>query len=105
MPRQLKYFDTPTRVSFSQDETKQQTVITIKTADYPGLLTRISQVFYEHGIHIHGARISTLGEEVEDIFHISLQDGVLLDNLKKQKELEQALQQQLKSTSEMTYQG
>ncbi len=96
MPRRLKYFDTPTRVSFSQDETRQQTVITIKTADRPGLLTRISQVFYEQGIHIHSARISTLGEEVEDIFHISPRDRCLLDSFKEQKELEQALQAQLK---------
>ncbi len=95
MPRQLKYFDTPTRVSFSQDKARQQTVITLKTADSPGLLTHISQVFYEHRIHLHSARIATLGEEVEDIFHITLADGSLLDDVELQKELEKELQLRL----------
>ena len=91
-PRQLKYFDTPTRVSFSQDETRQQTVITLKTADSPGLLTHISQVFYEQSIHLHSARIATLGEEVEDIFHVTLLDGRLLDSTKLQQKLAKELQ-------------
>jgi len=94
-PRQLKYFDTPTRVNFSQDEARQQTVITLKTADSPGLLTDISQVFYEHNIHLHSARIATLGEEVEDIFHITLLEGQLLDNAKLQQKLAKELQLRL----------
>lgn len=97
IPRQLQYFDTPTRVSYSQDETRKQTVITLTTADHPGLLTRISQVFYEYGIHLHSARITTLGEEVEDIFHITLDNGLLLDDIKQQKTLELALQKRLGS--------
>jgi [protein-PII] uridylyltransferase len=100
IPRQLKYFDTPTRVSFSQDKTHQQTVITIKTADAPRLLTHISQVFYEHGIHLHSARIATLGEEVEDIFHISLAQGKPLEDIELQKTLEEALQQRLTYTKQ-----
>ena len=98
-PRQLKYFDTPTRVNFSQDEARQQTVITLTTADSPGLLTHISQVFYEQGIHLHSARITTLGEEVEDIFHITLNNGLLLDNSKMQEKLEQTLQKRLETSS------
>ena len=95
MPRQLKYFDTSTRVSFSQDKARQQTVVTLKTADSPGLLTHISQVFYEHKIHLHSARITTLGEEVEDIFHITLANGVLLEDIELQNELEKELQLRL----------
>ena len=99
MPRQLKYFDTPTRVNFSQDEARQQTVITLTTADSPGLLTHISQIFYEQDIHLHSARIATLGEEVEDIFHITLNNGRLLNDIKGQEKLEQALQKRLTSSS------
>ncbi len=95
MPRQLKYFNTPTRVSFNQDKARQQTVITLKTADSPGLLTHISQVLYEHRIHLHSARIATLGEEVEDIFHITQADGSLLDDIELQEELEKELQLRL----------
>ena len=95
-PRQLKYFDTPTRVQFRQNNHRQTTVITITTADSPGLLTRISQVFYEQGIVVHSARISTLGEQAEDIFNITLANDQLLDDPDRQKALEEALQENLK---------
>lgn len=95
-PLQLKYFDTPTRISFSQDKARQQTVITLKTADSPGLLTQISQVFYEQNIHLHSARIATLGEEVEDIFHVTLADNKAFDKTTLQKKLVTELQKRLK---------
>jgi [protein-PII] uridylyltransferase len=94
-PRRLKYFDTPTRISFSQDSARQQTVITLKTADSPGLLTQISQIFYEHNIHLHSARIATLGEEVEDIFHITLADKSLFNDTVLQKKLATELHKRL----------
>jgi len=71
-PRQLKHFKTPTRVDFEQDKKHHQTIITIYTADKPGLLTLISKAFVEQGLTIHDARISTLGETAEDIFHVTL---------------------------------
>ncbi|MDE1981966.1 MAG: hypothetical protein KGI81_06455, partial [Betaproteobacteria bacterium] len=40
----------------------------------PGLLYRISRILVNHGIHLHGARINTLGERAEDTFLISGQD-------------------------------
>ncbi len=73
-PRQLKHFKTPTRVEFEQDKKHHQTIITIYTADRPGLLTRISKVFVEQGLSIHDARISTLGETAEDIFHVTFHE-------------------------------
>ncbi len=70
-PRQLKHFNTPTRVDFEQDEKHQQTIITIYTADRPGLLTQISEVFVDQNLSIHDAKIATLGETAEDIFHVT----------------------------------
>ncbi len=99
-PRQLKYFNTITRISFTQNTKKQKTVITINTADSPGLLSRISQVFHEQGVHVHSARISTLGEQAEDIFHITLKNQTLLEDIQQQKQIEQALQEHLKGESE-----
>ena len=69
--RQLKHFDTPTKVGFEQDEKRRQTIITINTADQPGLLTLIGKVFIEHGLSIHTAKITTLGETAEDIFYVT----------------------------------
>ena len=95
MPRQLKYFKVPTRVNFKQDETRNLTVLTLYTADSPGLLTRISQVFYKEGLIIHGARIATLGEEAEDIFYITTKKNLPITDLEKQDRIRQALIEKL----------
>ncbi|MCK5902136.1 MAG: [protein-PII] uridylyltransferase [Cocleimonas sp.] len=93
--RQLKYFDTPTRVHFNHNKARQQTIITITTSDSPGLLTRISQVFYQQDIQVHSARITTLGEQAEDIFNITRGNHQLLDDPTDQEKLTVALQEAL----------
>lgn len=95
MPRQLKHFDTPTHVYFSEDRIRNQTIITIRTADQAGLLTRIGQVFNEQGVVIHGARISTLGEIAEDIFYITSRSGKLIDSEDIQTRVREALEEKL----------
>lgn len=95
VPRKLKYFDTPTRVTFGQNETKKQTVLTLYTSDFPGLLTRISQVFYNEELLIHSARISTLGEEVEDIFYITTLDNQQITDEQKQQQIRESLQERM----------
>ncbi|MGB1310930.1 MAG: [protein-PII] uridylyltransferase [Leucothrix sp.] len=95
IPRKLKYFDVPTRVSFKQDETRGQTILTLYTADCPGLLTRISQVFYSEGLTIHSARIATLGEEAEDIFYLTNHNQQAITSVQQQARIQQALTEKL----------
>ena len=101
MPRQLKHFESRTSVLFSQDETittapqNERTVITIRTGDSAGLLTRIGQVFNQQGLNIHNAKISTLGEIAEDIFQVTAYSGKRINDLEKQDEIRQALIEQL----------
>jgi len=91
MPRQLKHFDTKTSVEFSLDTNHQQTVILIRTADGTAVLTRIGEVFNQHGIVIHNARITTLGEIAEDIFRVTTNSGNPITSSEKQAEIEAAL--------------
>ena len=91
MPRQLKHFDTPTHVKFSEDKHHEQTMITIRTGDQAGLLTRIGQIFSQHEISIHGAKIATLGEIAEDIFYVTKRNGALLDSETEQDALRKEL--------------
>lgn len=95
MPRQLKHFNTKTTVSFSLAEKIQQTIITIKTADGAGLLTRIGEVFSQHGLMIHAARITTLGEIAEDIFQVTSSSGKMISDEYKFKQIEESLKQKL----------
>jgi [protein-PII] uridylyltransferase len=96
-PRQLKHFNTETKVKFDLDKMHHQTVITISTADGPGLLTRIGAVFHQQNLNIHNARITTLGEIAEDIFHVTSHSGKVITDLEKQDDIESALKQKLQS--------
>jgi len=97
MPRQLKHFDTRTTVEFTQDETRKQTIVTIKMADGAGLLTRIGGVFNELGLVIHDAKITTLGELAEDTFHITRQSGNAIENNNDQQKIREILEEKLQS--------
>ncbi len=71
LPRQLKHFNTPTQIFFSQDEDQRRTIMEIVTGDRPGLLSTIGEVFKTQGILVEGAKIGTMGERAEDVFFIT----------------------------------
>jgi len=76
--RQARMFTTPTRVSFSPSTSDNQTVFELITADRPGLLSKVGQVFIEQGVNITSAKIMTIGERAEDVFYISDLSGKAL---------------------------
>jgi len=81
MPRVLKYFDIPTELDFQADTVNDRTTMRLRTADRPGLLSIVGYAFAECGIRLISAKISTVGEQVEDVFVICdrSDDGLLND--------------------------
>ena len=71
VPRQLKLFPMKTSASLSTDPGLHQTVLEIFTADRPGLLARIGNIFSQFGISVHKAKIANVAERVEDFFYIT----------------------------------
>jgi [protein-PII] uridylyltransferase len=69
--RQARMFTTPTRVQFDATTAGEQTVLELVTADRPGLLSKVGQVFIEQDIDITSAKIMTIGERAEDVFYIN----------------------------------
>ncbi|MFW1676655.1 [protein-PII] uridylyltransferase [Pontibacter sp. JAM-7] len=76
VPRQMKLFATPTKVYLSNDPVSQQTVIEVNTPDRPGLLARIGMIFSTHNLSVRKARISSVGERVEDFFFVTDADDL-----------------------------
>ena len=78
VPRQARMFTTKTSVDFARSTSSNQTVLELATADRPGLLSRIGQVFIEQGIDIEAAKIMTIGERAEDVFYVCRESGGVL---------------------------
>lgn len=71
VPRQLKHFSFAPRITISNDAQGSQTIIELVAPDRPGLLARVGQLFKDFNLSLHNAKISTMGERVEDVFFVT----------------------------------
>jgi [protein-PII] uridylyltransferase len=78
---------TPT-VHLQPDERGQYHLLSISANDRTGLLYSIASVLARYKVNLHTAKITTLGERVEDVF---LVDGPMLSNARSQIALESDL--------------
>ena len=99
LPRQARMFTTETTVDFGHSTSADQTVLELRAADRPGLLSTIGQVFIEQGIEIEAAKIVTIGEKAEDVFYIGLEGGGGALDEEQERELGDALFARLGSSA------
>ena len=88
LSRRVKSFPYMPRISLRPDERATAWLLTISTSDRAGLLYAIARVLARHGINLQLAKVSTLGERVEDTFLI---DGAVLQQNRSQLEIESEL--------------
>ncbi|ADE15538.1 protein-P-II uridylyltransferase [Nitrosococcus halophilus Nc 4] len=74
IPRRLKVFKFPTRITFTEDCRNCCTVMELTTNNWPGLLSRISQALANCQVQLVNAKITTLGTQVVDVFFICNQE-------------------------------
>jgi [protein-PII] uridylyltransferase len=86
--RRVKSFPIAPRVSLQPDERAQKWLLSISASDRVGLLYSVARVLAKHKVNLLLAKISTLGERVEDTF---LVDGAVLQQNKAQLEIETEL--------------
>ena len=83
--RRVKSFPVVPRVSLRPDERAQRWLLSISASDRSGLLYAVARVLAQYRINLQLAKVSTLGERVEDTF---LVDGAALQNNKLQIQIE-----------------
>jgi len=85
LSRRVKSFPIKPRVSLRPDERAQRWLLSVSASDRSGLLYVIARTLALHQISVQLAKVSTLGERVEDTFLVT---GESLRQDKKQLALE-----------------
>ncbi|WP_313077158.1 [protein-PII] uridylyltransferase [Melaminivora sp.] len=90
--RRMRSFPIAPRVQLRPDEQGRRWLLAITAGDRPGLLYRVARVLSRHGLSVQLAKVSTLGERVEDSF---LLEGPGLHDSARQIRIETELLQAL----------
>jgi [protein-PII] uridylyltransferase len=67
---QARYAGRPNRINIDNESSSFFSIIEVFTNDFPGLLYRITDVFFKKGYNVHVAIIATKIDQVVDIFYI-----------------------------------
>ena len=86
--RRVRSFPITPRITLRPDERAQRWLLGVSASDRSGLLYAIARVLARHHINLQLAKITTLGERVEDTFLI---DGAALQQNRRQIEVESEL--------------
>ncbi|WP_281915393.1 [protein-PII] uridylyltransferase [Caldimonas thermodepolymerans] len=88
LSRRVKSFPVQPRVMLRPDERAQRWLLSVSASDRTGLLYSIARVLAKYRVNLQLAKVTTLGERVEDTFLI---DGPALAQARTQLELESDL--------------
>jgi [protein-PII] uridylyltransferase len=86
--RRVKSFPITPRIDLKPDEKAQRWLLNISTSDRAGLLYSVARVLAKYKLNLQLAKVTTLGERVEDTFLIA---GAALQQNKLQIEIETEL--------------
>jgi len=94
-PRRLRHFHITPQVHLKPYENDpSEHVMEVVCSDRPGVLADIAQTLLRHQAEIHGAKIATFGNRVEDTFWISAHGGKPL-SAGQQQNISHALKEKL----------
>lgn len=85
LPRQLRNFSVPTRVEFVSERNPRRTAFELIALDRPGLVARVAKVLQQLDLNILTAKITTVGEQAEDLFIVTTRRNEALNDTQKQQ--------------------
>ncbi|MFM1895973.1 MAG: hypothetical protein RLZZ385_1047 [Pseudomonadota bacterium] len=93
--RKFKSFSQHVEAEILNAEGKPYSTLEINCPDQPGILASVGKIFAENGINLRDARITTLGERVEDLFYITGADNRPITDKKLIHKLEEDIKTRL----------
>ena len=85
--RKEKYFTKPIEITILNSPGKNYSTLEINCPDQPGILACVGKVLAENDVSLQDARITTLGERVEDLFFITDRNGAPIQKEKLKEKL------------------
>ncbi len=98
----LRHFQMVPEISIKNATHLDHATMHIHATDHPGLLANVAEAFSILGINVISARVSTLGEKVHDIFHITNKDDKKILDEDEQKVLIELVINKIGASSEDT---
>jgi [protein-PII] uridylyltransferase len=93
--RQIKHFSQHVEAELINNPEKPYSILEINCPDRPGILATVGKIFAENQINLMDAKITTLGERVEDLFYIIGEDNLPITNTEKAENLKGAIKERL----------
>ena len=98
LPRNLREMPRRTEVTITANRDTRVSTLTVVASDRPGLLATIGLLFIELELRILGAKITTLGERVEDTFTIQSADGEAIAEGEATYMLQETIRQRIEAS-------
>ncbi|MEO0998909.1 MAG: [protein-PII] uridylyltransferase, partial [Pseudomonadota bacterium] len=98
--RRARVFRTADKIQFSRDAGGERTIMELTTADRPGLLLAVGDVFVAEQIDIAMAKILTIGERAEDVFYLTDTDDQPLSDARCERLREALLERLARDTAQ-----
>lgn len=93
--RKEKYFNHTIEINWLNSPDRNYSTVEINCPDQAGILASIGKTFAKHQINLQDARITTLGERVEDLFFVTDQLNKPIDNQKLIEQISSELKAEL----------
>ena len=75
----------PTKVVIDNDSAREHSVVDVFTADRVGLLHTLAKTFFDLGLSVDLARITTEGHRAADAFYVRTREGNRLEGPEAQR--------------------